>query len=131
MQGRRLHQADLVRGHLRTQRGAAVARRHQEQLGPGVGRGHDLLLDAADRADLAAGVDGAGAGDVVPAGQRAGGEGVVDRGREDQPGAGTADRLVDAHLHVEREVVTRADLDADDRALLVALRRLGGHLHRA
>ena len=57
----------------------AVVGGHQEQLGPGVAGADDLLLDAADRADVAVGVDLAGAGDSAAAGQRARGQGVVDR----------------------------------------------------
>ena len=58
------HEPQAVRD--RAERLVAVGRRRQEDRGPGLARGDELLLDAADRADLALGVDRARAGDERP-----------------------------------------------------------------
>ena len=85
----------------------------QEVLGALVARADGLHLDAADRADLALVVDGAGARDELAAGQVARGELVDDAEGEHQPGARAAD-VGELDVDREREGVVGPGLDADD-----------------
>ena len=61
--------------------------------------------------DLAGAVDGAGAGDVLAAGERPVGDLVVDPEREHQAGRGAAD-VAGVDLHREREL----EVDLEDHA---------------
>src|SRR3954447_10576241 len=82
VEGRDLHQPHVaVVGTLGV---LAVVRGHQEQLRPVLTGADDLLLDPADRSPRAVGGDLAGPRDPAATGQRARGEGVVDREREHQ-----------------------------------------------
>src|SRR5262249_51467154 len=90
----------------------AVAGRREEVVGPGVTGGDHLLLDAADRADVAVVVDGAGTRDDLAAGQVRRVEFVDDAQGEHHAGARTAD-VVQADLDRDRRRLLLLDLDAD------------------
>src|SRR5690606_521882 len=96
-------QPDPLHGGL--DRHGAVGLGGEEDRGTVPPSGGDLLLDAADAANLTGAADGAGPGDVLAAGERAGRELVVDRESEHQARARTTDVLVDVDLDLEWEVV--------------------------
>src|SRR3954452_840847 len=74
---------------------ATVRCRHQERGGTSLLRPGDLLLDAADGADHAGGVDRPGAGDVLAGEELPGRRLVVDGQGEDQARARPADLLAE------------------------------------
>ena len=103
---------------------------HEEHLVAGVAHRDRLLRAAADRADGAVEVHGAGDRHPMPAGELAGGEHVEHREREGQSRRGTADRAgvdgdVDREVGADDAVLGR---DADDRSLRVVVGRDRGDL---
>src|SRR5215207_4800886 len=108
---------------------AAVGSGHQERrraLGFG---GGDLLLNAADAADISYGRDRAGAGDMLAFQQCPGGDLVINRYREHQPGAGATDLAAQFESNVGLIVVAGVDGHSDDCNARLYVRLNGGDLH--
>ncbi len=90
-----------------------VLGRHEEGLSTGLGRGDQLVPDAADRTDLAVGVDGARSGYELSAVELPPRSQLVDQGQcEHQSGRRTAD-VGEIELHGEGNVRDLAGCDAE------------------
>ena len=93
-----------------------------------VSRSDQLLLDAADRADLAVSVDLPGSGDELAAGELIGRQLVVDAECEHEPGARPAD-VLDLDLDGERERVRDHRGDSDCGHAFLVWGGTGDHGH--
>ncbi len=114
----RAHLDDAKAGRNGAAHVRAVVRRCEKDGGALVACAHHLLLDAADRADVAIGIDLTRARDEPASGEVVLAELVDKAKREHHSGARPTD-VADLDLHLERERVPLADVDADRRLAAV------------
>ena len=125
----RCHLDDLQPGRDVAPDVGAVARRRQEHRRAGPPGGDHLQRDAADLADLAGRVDGAGAGDEPAVGQVVVADLVDDAEREHQAGRRAAD-AGQAERHLERQQAALPTVMPSRGVLLPAAGRAEGDRHR-